>query len=109
LSSKTLHREKHSPKLHERHHEHAPMFAPSSDCQVLIAGGMGQSAYQHATEAGLKVILTEEKNQLPDTPRLPGWRAQYRRSGASSPLAVRLRSLHTEGEIAGRRIGFSDS
>jgi predicted Fe-Mo cluster-binding NifX family protein len=37
------------------------MFEPVADCQVLIAGGMGRSAYEHATARGLEVILTGEK------------------------------------------------
>jgi predicted Fe-Mo cluster-binding NifX family protein len=34
------------------------MFAPIRDCQVLLAGGMGEPAYQKALAAGLQVILT---------------------------------------------------
>jgi len=34
------------------------MFAPLADCQVLISGGMGQPAYDHAVGLGLQVILT---------------------------------------------------
>jgi len=60
--SKAFHGEQHSHALHEQPHGHSPMFAPISDCQVLIAGGMGQPAYQHAVEAGLKVIMTAEKS-----------------------------------------------
>jgi len=37
------------------------MFDPISDCQVLIARGMGEPAYNHATRQGLEVILTSEK------------------------------------------------
>jgi predicted Fe-Mo cluster-binding NifX family protein len=33
------------------------MFAPISDCQVLIAGGMGSPALEAARSAGLEVIL----------------------------------------------------
>ncbi len=38
------------------------MFAPIADCQVLIAGGMGQPAYDHAISAGLEVVMTGEKS-----------------------------------------------
>ena len=38
------------------------MFSPIADCQILIAGGMGQPAYEHAIHAGLKVIMTGEKS-----------------------------------------------
>lgn len=37
------------------------MFAPIQDCQVLLAGGMGEPAYQRALAAGLNVILTGGK------------------------------------------------
>lgn len=48
----------------ETHHEHrggqdhADMFAPIRDCQVLLVGGMGEPAYQKAQAAGLQVILS---------------------------------------------------
>lgn len=42
-------------------HGHASMFAPISDCQVLIAGGMGQPAYDCAVVKGLEVILAGER------------------------------------------------
>ena len=38
---------------------HAAMAAEISDCQVLIAGGMGAGAYQSFRAAGLEVILTD--------------------------------------------------
>jgi predicted Fe-Mo cluster-binding NifX family protein len=41
----------------EPHHLHEDMFAPISDCQVLICGGMGTPAYQKALAAGLEVVL----------------------------------------------------
>jgi len=51
----------HEP--HEQHnHDHTGMFAPLVDCQVLIAGGMGQPAYDSAIAAGLTVIPTGEKS-----------------------------------------------
>lgn len=36
---------------------HDDMFAPVSDCQVLLAGGMGEGAYRRAQAAGLKVVF----------------------------------------------------
>jgi len=36
---------------------HGDMFTPISDCQVLVAGGMGTPAWQSARQAGLEVIL----------------------------------------------------
>lgn len=43
---------------HSRAHSHADMFAPLRDCQVLLAGGMGEPAYRKALDAGLQVVLT---------------------------------------------------
>jgi predicted Fe-Mo cluster-binding NifX family protein len=37
------------------------MFEPIADCQVLIAGGLGRSAYEHAVARGPEVILIGEK------------------------------------------------
>ena len=55
----------HGAHPEQHHHEqgrhgHADMFAPVSDCQVLIAGGMGQPAFDSAVANGLQVILTGE-------------------------------------------------
>lgn len=38
---------------------HARMLEPISDCQVLVAGGMGQGAYESLNQAGIKTILTD--------------------------------------------------
>jgi predicted Fe-Mo cluster-binding NifX family protein len=38
------------------------MFTPILDCQILISGGMGQPAYEHAVAQGLEVILPAQKN-----------------------------------------------
>jgi predicted Fe-Mo cluster-binding NifX family protein len=38
------------------------MFTPVLDCQILISGGMGQPAYDHALAQGLEVILPAQKN-----------------------------------------------
>lgn len=59
--------EKREKPHHEEHpdhtsihqpHDHKDMFAPITDCQVLICGGMGQPAYQKAQETGLEIIMT---------------------------------------------------
>lgn len=54
------HHERH-PQHEEGHtHTHQPhpdMFAPVSDCQVLLCGGMGEPAYNKALAAGLQVVL----------------------------------------------------
>lgn len=63
LRSKEAHHHGHDHDHgHEHSHDrdHAPMFAPVSDCQVLIAGGMGRPALVGAEASGLEVILTTE-------------------------------------------------
>ena len=52
----------HTPEVGQHDHDHHPMFAPIADCQVLIAGGMGQPAFDHAVAAGLEVLMTGEKS-----------------------------------------------
>jgi len=37
------------------------LLAPVHDCQVLISGGMGRPAYEHALAQGLEVILPGEE------------------------------------------------
>jgi predicted Fe-Mo cluster-binding NifX family protein len=59
-----------SQEEHDQHHHdeqgqggmHQSMFGVISDCKILIAGGMGQPAYEHARSAGLDVIFTGEKD-----------------------------------------------
>lgn len=46
---------------HHGHHSHDDKFALLGDCQVLIAGGMGQPAYDRLQQMGLTVVLTGEK------------------------------------------------
>lgn len=56
------HHEKH-PNHHVHHggqHDtfgHSDMFAPVSDCQVLVCGGMGTPAYQRAVQSGMEVVM----------------------------------------------------
>jgi predicted Fe-Mo cluster-binding NifX family protein len=38
--------------------KHLAMFAAIDDCEVVIAGGMGKGAHDHATEAGIRPIVT---------------------------------------------------
>lgn len=51
-----------SEHIHASHHGqlHQAMFAPLADCQVLVARGMGQPAYETALASGQEVILTAE-------------------------------------------------
>jgi predicted Fe-Mo cluster-binding NifX family protein len=37
------------------------LFAPVHDCQILISGGMGRQAYDHAVAQGLEVILPAQE------------------------------------------------
>ena len=59
----------HTDQSHSEHQEHSEqhghgmgeaMFASIADCQVLISGGMGEPAYEHAKRLGLEVILPAE-------------------------------------------------
>lgn len=55
------HHSHHPGEHHDGHHHgqlHEDMFAPISDCQVLLVGGMGQPAFEKARQAGLQVVLT---------------------------------------------------
>ncbi len=51
---------------HEHECEHTQrgpaLFTPIRNCQVLISGGLGQSAYDYAVAQGLEVILPAQKN-----------------------------------------------
>jgi len=40
-------------------HEHQDMYAPISDCQVLLARGMGAGAYEGMRQAGIHPIVTD--------------------------------------------------
>jgi len=51
---------------HEEEHEQsrrrgAEMLAAVSDCQVLISGGMGRLAYQHAQASNMAIYMTGGK------------------------------------------------
>jgi predicted Fe-Mo cluster-binding NifX family protein len=77
------------PHHGEGGHDHQPgqglgatMFQPVTDCQVLVAGGMGQPAYDRAVALGLNVILTGERT-------IADALAAYRAGGlASDPRRV---------------------
>ena len=51
---------KHGFDEHSRH-KHESMLASITDCQVVVARGMGAGAYDHITEAKMKPILTSLK------------------------------------------------
>jgi predicted Fe-Mo cluster-binding NifX family protein len=79
----------HSQETEHAAHEHtgqgmgSAMFTPIADCQVLIAGGMGEPAFEHARSLGLEVILPAEKN-------IPSALAAYR----AGTLVSDLRRIH---------------
>ncbi len=50
----------HDPSDHAPGGHAAAMFAVIADCQVLIARGMGEPAYQRAQALGLEVYLVAE-------------------------------------------------
>ena len=52
--------EAHDPSAHAPGGHAAAMFAVIADCQVLIARGMGEPAYQRARAQGLEVYLVAE-------------------------------------------------
>jgi len=54
--------EQHGMHEHPGHGMAQMMFASITDCQVLISGGMGEPAFQHAQAQGLQVLLPAEKN-----------------------------------------------
>jgi predicted Fe-Mo cluster-binding NifX family protein len=41
---------------------HGQMLAVIADCQVVLAGGMGQGMLQNLAQAGIRPLLTEVKN-----------------------------------------------
>jgi predicted Fe-Mo cluster-binding NifX family protein len=55
--------EKHSGQQKKDHARRGPaLFTPILDCQILISGGMGQHAYEHAAAQGLEVFLPAQMN-----------------------------------------------
>jgi predicted Fe-Mo cluster-binding NifX family protein len=50
----------HEPEgEHHHHHDHNAMMTPISDCQVLLAGGMGMGAHVSLKEHGIQPIITD--------------------------------------------------
>jgi predicted Fe-Mo cluster-binding NifX family protein len=41
------------------HARHDAMLAPISDCEVVIAGGMGRGAFDRITAAGIRAVITD--------------------------------------------------
>lgn len=52
----------HHGSNHHHHHDHANMFEPLKTCDVVIAGGMGQPAYQAIDKLNVQLLLTLEQN-----------------------------------------------
>ena len=44
---------------HHHQHDHNAMITPISDCQVLLAGGMGMGAHLSLKEHGIQPIITD--------------------------------------------------
>ncbi len=84
----------HHGSQHEHHPDHGgfhqAMFAPLADCQILVAAGMGQPAYDEAVANGQQVILTGE-------PSIRGALDAYRRG----ELVSDLRRVHAHGGHGG--------
>jgi predicted Fe-Mo cluster-binding NifX family protein len=50
---------------HSNHQEHSHNHAKFDllrDCQTVIAGGMGETAFRHLSEMNISVYLVDEKN-----------------------------------------------
>lgn len=64
LQPKPSHVHHPGPDHHSHHHghDHANMFEPLKACDIVIAGGMGQPAYQAITQLNVQLILTQERN-----------------------------------------------
>lgn len=48
----------HGEHDHDHGHRHQSMVESIRDCQVVVARGMGNGAYEHLTRAGLATVLT---------------------------------------------------
>lgn len=78
-----LHDHAHEPGQHA-HGGPGGMLASIADCDVLIAGGMGEPAYEAAQRLGLEVVLTGQK-------RIHEALAAYR----AGTLVTDLRRVHS--------------
>jgi predicted Fe-Mo cluster-binding NifX family protein len=47
---------------HEEHKHNLSKFELLSDCQTVIAGGMGENAFLHLKKMDITVFLVQEKN-----------------------------------------------
>jgi len=43
----------------EEEHRHGMMFAPITDCEVCVVGGMGIGAYENLRSLGIRPIVTD--------------------------------------------------
>lgn len=64
----TFHQEEHGHGHHHhpesgehQMHKHNTMVAPITDCDYLVARGMGNGAYAHLAEANIKPIITNQR------------------------------------------------
>ncbi|HUK49829.1 MAG TPA: NifB/NifX family molybdenum-iron cluster-binding protein [Terriglobales bacterium] len=48
----------HGAGTHETH-RHGMMFAPITDCEACVVGGMGIGAYDHLRSMGIRPIVTD--------------------------------------------------
>jgi len=49
----------HAPEHEHHHHDHNAMIVMISDCQVLLARGMGMDAHLSLKEHGIQPIITD--------------------------------------------------
>ena len=52
------HRQEHEPGQGNHHRRHRSLLSPISDCDVLVAGGMGIPMAQAADASGIHLILS---------------------------------------------------
>jgi predicted Fe-Mo cluster-binding NifX family protein len=46
----------------EEEHRHGMMFAPITDCEICVVGGMGMGAYENLRSLGIRPVVTDVKS-----------------------------------------------
>jgi len=46
----------------EEEHRHGMMFAPITDCEICVVGGMGVGAYENLRSLGIKPMVTDARS-----------------------------------------------
>ena len=45
----------------EEEHRHGMMFAPITDCEICVVGGMGMGAYENLRSLGIQPVVTDAR------------------------------------------------